>query len=50
LEKKNEYLEISLQKSEESLVECRKALETEIMLIKRQITMKTEIKNEGYLP
>ena len=31
-------------------MECRKALETEIMLIKRQITMKTEIKNETHLP
>jgi hypothetical protein len=41
LEKKNEYLEVSLQKSEEALVECRKALEMEIMVIKRQITLKT---------
>lgn len=31
-------------------MECRKALETEIMMIKRQITMKTEIKNETHLP
>jgi hypothetical protein len=42
LERKNEYLEVSLKGSEESLMECKKALEVEIQTVKFQLSRKIQ--------